>query len=153
MLSPNLLLFLLLPILFTLVPHGGSHILQSSGVINGRSGVVHRETERAVLETGSNDENSSLILADKRTRRKDPINDFKYYTGGWNISNEHYVSSVSFTAVPLFAIAVIWFVGFGLFLLLTCCCYCCFRRRPYGYSRIAYTLSLIFLSLFTISTM
>ncbi|CAH1423013.1 unnamed protein product [Lactuca virosa] len=152
MLSPNPLLFLLLPILFTLVPHGGSHILQSSGVINGRSGVIHRETERAVLETGSNDENSSLILADKRTRRKDPNNDFKYYTGGWNISNEHYVSSVSFTAVPLFAIAVIWFVGFGLFLLLTCCCYCCFRRRPYGYSRIAYTLSLIFLSLFTIST-
>ncbi|KAI3766221.1 hypothetical protein L2E82_16273 [Cichorium intybus] len=189
MLSPKSLLFLLLPIFFTLLPHGGSHILHSQiqqssgnmlffpivswvlsnsrnvlfvllvvglstsvGMINGRSGVVHRETERVVLETKSTDENSSLILADERTRRKDPSNDFKYYTGGWNISNEHYVSSVSFTAVPLFAIAAIWFVGFGLFLLLTCCCYCCLRRSPYGYSRTAYTLSLVFLSFFTIST-
>ncbi|KAL4584589.1 hypothetical protein LXL04_009193 [Taraxacum kok-saghyz] len=150
MLSPKSLLFLLLPILLTFLPHGGSHILQSSGVINSRS---HRETERAVLEKGiSDDGNSSLILADERTRRKDPSNDFRYYTDGWNISDEHYVSSVAFTAVPLFAIAVTWFVAFGLFLGITCCCYCCFPRRPYGYSRTAHKLSLVFLSLFTIST-
>lgn len=34
--------------------------------------------------------NSSLILAAKRTYRKDPLNNFKRYTGGWNISNRHY---------------------------------------------------------------
>lgn len=40
--------------------------------------------------------NSSLVLAEDRTRRKDPLDDFKPYTGGWNISNQHYwaVSSV-----------------------------------------------------------
>lgn len=50
--------------------------------------------ERFVLE-GRNGENSSLILAAERTRRKDPLDDLKYYTGGWNISNEHYFA-VSF---------------------------------------------------------
>lgn len=34
--------------------------------------------------------NSSLILAAKRTKRKDPLDGFKKYTGGWNISNKHY---------------------------------------------------------------
>jgi hypothetical protein len=31
-----------------------------------------------------------LVLAPKRTYRKDPLNDFKRYTGGWNISDRHY---------------------------------------------------------------
>lgn len=31
-----------------------------------------------------------LALAAQRTYRKDPLNDFKKYTGGWNISNRHY---------------------------------------------------------------
>lgn len=35
-------------------------------------------------------QNSSLILAKERTRRKDPLDDFHKYTGGWNISNDHY---------------------------------------------------------------
>ncbi|KVI06086.1 hypothetical protein Ccrd_015599 [Cynara cardunculus var. scolymus] len=96
------------------------------GVISGRSGGGGgREIERVVLEKGSNDGNSSLILADKRTRRKDPRDDFKYYTRGWNVSDDHYIS-----------------VRFGVSLLLSCCCYCCFRRRPYGYSQTAYALSL-----------
>lgn len=34
--------------------------------------------------------NSSYILAAERTQRKDPLNGFKIYTGGWNISNDHY---------------------------------------------------------------
>lgn len=33
---------------------------------------------------------SSLILAPKRTYRKDPLNGFKKYTGGWNINDRHY---------------------------------------------------------------
>lgn len=39
--------------------------------------------------------NSSLILAANRTHRKDPLDHFKYYKGGWNISEKHYFS-VSF---------------------------------------------------------
>lgn len=42
--------------------------------------------------------NSSLILAAGRTRRKDPLNHFKLYTGGWNITNRHYL------AVSLFSV-------------------------------------------------
>lgn len=34
--------------------------------------------------------NPSYVLAAERTQRKDPLNGFKIYTGGWNISNEHY---------------------------------------------------------------
>lgn len=33
---------------------------------------------------------SSLVLAAERTRRKDPLNGFQTYTGGWNISERHY---------------------------------------------------------------
>ncbi|XP_049415453.1 uncharacterized protein LOC125878279 [Solanum stenotomum] len=95
--------------------------------------------------------NSSLILAAKRTYRKDPLNNFNRYTGGWNISNRHYWASVAFTAAPFFVVALIWFVIFALCLLFICLCYCCCRRVPYGYSRTAYALSLILLILFTIT--
>lgn len=62
--------------------------------------VVSWRTERFLAEnsspTGSSDEeeaplNSSyLILAAKRTHRKDPLDGFNKYSGGWNIRNEHY---------------------------------------------------------------
>ncbi|XP_016502860.2 uncharacterized protein LOC107820996 isoform X1 [Nicotiana tabacum] len=94
---------------------------------------------------------SSLILAPKRTYRKDPLNGFKKYTGGWNINDRHYWASVAYTAVPFFIAALIWFVILGLCLLLICLCYRCCRREHYGYSRMAYALSLIFLVLFTIA--
>ncbi|KAH0989514.1 hypothetical protein GBA52_000997 [Prunus armeniaca] len=53
-------------------------------------------------------ESSSIVLAAQRTQRKDPLNGFKRYTGGWNISDHHYWASVGFTAAPLFAVAAIW---------------------------------------------
>ncbi|GFY96910.1 hypothetical protein Acr_11g0012160 [Actinidia rufa] len=59
--------------------------------------------------------------------------------------------SVAFTAAPFFVIAAVWFLVFGLCLSLICLCYCCCRREPYGYSRTAYALSLIFLILFTVA--
>ncbi|KAI7744673.1 hypothetical protein M8C21_033075 [Ambrosia artemisiifolia] len=163
MFYPKTLVFLLLHIFFTLVPHGVSSTLHaqmqqasdkmlvvfpSSVVINGDVG---REIERILVETAVGDGNSSMILADKRTRRRDPSNDFEYYTGGWNISDQHYIYSVSFTAAPLFAIAAIWFVGCGVSLLLVCCCYCCCRRNSNDYSKTAYAFCLCVLSLFTIS--
>ncbi|CAN4097899.1 unnamed protein product [Withania somnifera] len=94
-------------------------------------------------------QSSSLILAAERTYRKDPLNGFKTYTEGWNINDRHYWASVAFTAAPFFITALIWFVVFGLCLLLICLCSCCCKREPYGYSAVAYTLSLIFLVLFT----
>ncbi|XP_057488197.1 uncharacterized protein LOC130774192 [Actinidia eriantha] len=111
-------------------------------------------TRRSLAE-GPSDEaplNSSyLVLAAKRTHRRDPLNDFKKYTGGWNISEKHYWASVGFTAVPFFVLAAVWFIVFGLCISLICLCYCCCRRERYGYSRTAYALSLIFLILFTVA--
>ncbi|PKA52851.1 hypothetical protein AXF42_Ash001832 [Apostasia shenzhenica] len=95
--------------------------------------------------------NSSFVLASGRTERRDPLNDFKDYTGGWNISNRHYWASVGFTAVPLFGIALVWFVIFGLILMISACYYCCCRRPIHSYSRIAYAISLISLILFTLA--
>lgn len=63
------------------------------------------------------------------------------------------VQSVVFTAVPFFVVAAVWFVIFGLSLSFICLCYCCCPREPYGYSRLAYALSLIFLILFTLAAM
>uniref|UniRef100_A0A2C9UM73 Uncharacterized protein n=1 Tax=Manihot esculenta TaxID=3983 RepID=A0A2C9UM73_MANES len=110
--------------------------------------LIPLETRRHLEEENSN---STLILAAKRTRRKDPLDNLNRYTGGYNISNKHYWASVSLTAAPFFLIAGIWFVLFGLSLAFICLCYCCCRREPYGYSRMCYALSLIFLIFFTIS--
>ncbi|KAK8604793.1 hypothetical protein V6N13_082265 [Hibiscus sabdariffa] len=111
-----------------------------------------RKMERRKLAEGSEgDNNSSLILAQKRTYRRDPLNDFKKYTGGWNISNEHYWASVGFTAAPFFVVAVVWFLIFALCLFIICIRHCCCQLNSYGYSRTAYALSLIFLILFTIA--
>ncbi|XP_047318864.1 uncharacterized protein LOC124922167 isoform X2 [Impatiens glandulifera] len=117
-------------------------------------GVISWGAKRSVLgfnNNGGNVQNKSMILAADRTRRKDPLNKFNYYTGGWNISEVHYFSSVGFSAAPLFVIAGIWFVGFGCFLLLFCACCCCCWRTNYGYSQTAYAASLIFLLLFSLA--
>ncbi|KAI3820589.1 hypothetical protein L1987_08137 [Smallanthus sonchifolius] len=146
MFSLKPLLFLLLTVVCHCIVCGGF-----VAAVDGGYGVFPVRVERSVYETGSDGENSSMILAKKRTRRKDPSNDFKYYNGGWNISDDNYILSVLYTAAPLFGIAAIWYVGFGISLLSICCCYCCCRRTSYGYSRTAYALSLAFLSLFTIA--
>ncbi|CAI9761115.1 unnamed protein product [Fraxinus pennsylvanica] len=38
--------------------------------------------------------NSTLVLAAKRTYRKDPLNNFEKYRGGWNISERHYWANI-----------------------------------------------------------
>lgn len=48
-------------------------------------------TERLVSDNSSEEEmDSTMVLAPRKTYRKDPLNDFKMYNGGWNISNPHY---------------------------------------------------------------
>ncbi|KAG6409514.1 hypothetical protein SASPL_127554 [Salvia splendens] len=115
------------------------------------SAVVGREKGRFLA--GDEQVNTTLILAEKRTQRKDPLDDFRKYRGGWNISNRHYWGSVAYTAVPFFIVGAIWFVVFGLCLIITCLYFCCCRKAPYGYSRVAYALSLILLTFFTIAAM
>ncbi|OWM86747.1 uncharacterized protein LOC116186973 [Punica granatum] len=96
-------------------------------------------------------DNALLILAAQRTRRKDPLNGFDRYTGGWNIEDRHYWASVGFTGAPLFAAAAIWFLGFGVFLLVNFICYFCSEREPKEYSRATYSLSLTLLVIFAIT--
>ncbi|KAJ8753234.1 hypothetical protein K2173_017842 [Erythroxylum novogranatense] len=128
------------------------HTLRFSGTFLGgkeNEPLVSWDKRRHLAEENS----SSLVLAAERTRRRDPLNDFKLYTGGYNISNKHYAASVGFSGAIFFIIAAVWFALFGLCLSLICLCYCCCRREPYGYSRLCYALSLIFLILFTIAAM
>lgn len=47
--------------------------------------------ERFLAENSSDEQvNTTLVLAAKRTLRKDPLDNFDKYRGGWNISNRHY---------------------------------------------------------------
>ncbi|XP_020111465.1 uncharacterized protein LOC109726339 [Ananas comosus] len=77
------------------------------------------------MENDSESANSLLI----RTQRVDPLDDFKKYRGGYNITNKHYWSSTIFTGRIGYIIAALWFVGgitFSGFLLVT---RICFRRK------------------------
>ncbi|KAG8636360.1 hypothetical protein MANES_16G125400v8 [Manihot esculenta] len=49
-------------------------------------------TRRSFVEAPLSEpvESSTLVLAPRRTYRKDPLDGFKRYTGGWNISSRHY---------------------------------------------------------------
>ncbi|KAF4386190.1 hypothetical protein F8388_016442 [Cannabis sativa] len=119
------------------------------------NGMVSWSTQKHLLEATNAkpiSQNSPLILAAERTHRKDPSNGFNYYNGGWNISEKHYFSSVGFSAAPLFIIGAIWFVGFGLCMLVIGLCQCFCQYQHYShYSRTTYLLSLTFLAVFTIT--
>ncbi|KAK7304095.1 hypothetical protein RJT34_15138 [Clitoria ternatea] len=151
--TPHLSIPLLLILFFSLSASAKTSPFHSLRIPDGAdreySEVLPWETRRSMAEDVA--ANTSLILAQQRTTRKDPLDNFNRYTGGWNISNRHYIASVIFTAVPFFVVAAVWFVVFGLSLSIICLCYCCCPREPYGYSRLAYALSLILLILFTIA--
>ena len=67
--------------------------LVSSGFEGKEEGLVPWRRLAAVDGTNSSVQvvdNSSFILAAGRTHRRDPLNNFKDYTHGWNISEKHY---------------------------------------------------------------
>ncbi|GJN08458.1 hypothetical protein PR202_ga26378 [Eleusine coracana subsp. coracana] len=78
--------------------------------------------------------NNSLVLAAARTHRPDPLTNLTMYSGGWNINDQHYWASVTFTAVPLFLAAMLWLLGFGVVLLVisSCCCFCRNKNNTAG---------------------
>ncbi|CAD6338887.1 unnamed protein product [Miscanthus lutarioriparius] len=97
---------------------------------------------------------NTTVLAAERTRRKDPLDGLRYYNGGWNISNRHYLASAGFSAAPVFAFAALWFVAVAAAALVACCCSCCCCRggggsSSYSYSRRVFALSLLLLLVFT----
>ncbi|KAL8152616.1 hypothetical protein V2J09_010376 [Rumex salicifolius] len=117
--------------------------------ITSSSDCLSKGGRRWIAEVGG--DNSSFMLAEKRTYRRDPSDDFKRYSGGWNISNYHYWTSVGYTAAPFFFIAAVWFLFFGLMLCCTCLYFCCCQKPTYGYSRACYAFSLILLLFFTLA--
>ncbi|GJN26251.1 hypothetical protein PR202_gb14169 [Eleusine coracana subsp. coracana] len=89
--------------------------------------------------------NNSLVLAAARTHRPDPLTNLTMYSGGWNISDQHYWASVTFTAIPLFLAAMLWLMGFGVVLLVISCCCCFCRNKNNTYSPGCYVTSLVLL--------
>ncbi|KAJ8755451.1 hypothetical protein K2173_019249 [Erythroxylum novogranatense] len=64
------------------------------------------------------------------TVRVDPLDNFKKYRGGYDITNKHYWSSTVFTGISGYAIAIVWLligILYGSFLLAVLCC--CKSRR------------------------
>jgi len=59
------------------------------------------------------------------------------------------------TAIPCFAVALAWFVSFGVLILISVACYCCCcdGGEPSDYSKLLHYLSLVMLVLSTILTM
>ncbi|KAL6603759.1 hypothetical protein ACP70R_044120 [Stipagrostis hirtigluma subsp. patula] len=93
---------------------------------------------------------NTSALAAERTRRKDPLDGLRYYTGGWNISDRHYLASAGFSAAPVFVVAALWFVAVAAAALVACCCRCCCGGgSKYSYSRRVLALSLVILLLAT----
>lgn len=100
------------------------------GIIDeGEINLVSWETRRSVLT-----ENKSMILAAERTHRRDPLNNFKYYKGGWSISEKHYfyVSLISMWKLLVNFLLHSFSFSFGLMILpelcffdAVCCLYCC----------------------------
>ncbi|XP_052200198.1 uncharacterized protein LOC127806750 isoform X2 [Diospyros lotus] len=103
----------------------------------------------------ASDDSATLVLAANRTHRRDPLNGLNYYNGGWNITNQHYLSSMAFSAAPMFIIAGVWFLMFGMCLCCIClrrCFCCCPQKKALGYSQTAFALSLTLLILFSATT-
>ncbi|KAI4357696.1 hypothetical protein L6164_001630 [Bauhinia variegata] len=71
---------------------------------------------------GNDAPKSSLVLAANRTKRPDILRGFQRYRDGWDITNRHYWASVGFTGVAGFILAVLWFISFGLAILIHLCC-------------------------------
>ncbi|WOL12762.1 hypothetical protein Cni_G21530 [Canna indica] len=74
--------------------------------------VSHIGTERILVEQGSNSDFVSAFSA--RTERADPLDSFKKYKGGYNITDKHYWTSVIYTGRYGYIIGTIWLVS-GVF--------------------------------------
>ncbi|KAK8918394.1 hypothetical protein KSP39_PZI021123 [Platanthera zijinensis] len=139
---PLLLLLLLFLPFFSSISHVAAQNQESA---------TSGSSEEANSTASFSSEYPPFILAAERTRRVDPLNDYKYYTGGWNITDEHYLATLFFNAAPFALISIAWFVGFGLALVFTCCFSCfCGRRQQHrsnSYSPSWHALSLIILIL------
>ncbi|XAR72280.1 hypothetical protein NMG60_11018865 [Bertholletia excelsa] len=96
----------------------------------------------------SEEPTTTLVLAENRTKRPDILHGFRRYHGGWDIANKHYWASVAFTGAFGFILAVLWFVSFGLALVVHHCCGWKIKVKGKG-SNLSRRVCLILLIVFT----
>ncbi|KAI7745233.1 hypothetical protein M8C21_029921 [Ambrosia artemisiifolia] len=91
-------------------------ILEEDSLGHWRDGILSSSAAEA---PGPADEPSgALVLAGSRTKRPDILNRFRRYQGGWDITDKHYWASVGFTGTAPFILAILWFVLFGLAMII-----------------------------------
>lgn len=91
---------------------------------------------------------TTLVLAANRTNRPDILRGFKRYRGGWDITNKHYWASVGFTGSAAFILSVLWFISFGIVLVIHHCCGWRINIKGGG-SHLSQKICLILLLVFT----
>ncbi|XP_002993030.2 uncharacterized protein LOC9652148 [Selaginella moellendorffii] len=138
-------LWLLLAIAIAAIAAQEDHrgAFQDTGIV-----VIHPGFGRTLKQAPSS--NSTLLLAEDRTSRHDPLDDFRRYRDGWDIRNKHYWASVGFTGLPGFILALLW-AALGLLFLLSLCCYCCCCRRKDRSGSESSLVPLLLLSLLTLA--
>ncbi|MQL86961.1 hypothetical protein Taro_019493 [Colocasia esculenta] len=107
-------------------------VVLASGLGGTDARASHFEAGGRTLLQVQNDAQVPRTLA--RTKRVDPLDGFKKYRGGYNITNKHYWSSTIFTGIHGYSIALLWLLGGMLYvaiLLLTpLCCTSKRERKP-----------------------
>ncbi|XP_021655631.2 uncharacterized protein LOC110646491 isoform X2 [Hevea brasiliensis] len=81
-------------------------------------------------DPGTNSVETNNVLHSDDTVRVDPLDNFKKYRGGYDVTNKHYWSSTIFTGVYGYVIGVLWLLAgiiYGSILLANT--YCCKSRR------------------------
>nr|XP_016495410.1 PREDICTED: uncharacterized protein LOC107814495 isoform X1 [Nicotiana tabacum]XP_016495412.1 PREDICTED: uncharacterized protein LOC107814495 isoform X1 [Nicotiana tabacum] len=87
--------------------------------------IIKQEKELVEIEN----ESGSMQQSDD-TVRIDPLDNFKKYRGGYDITEKHYWSSTIFTGIYGYAIAVVWLLfGLGYGLCLVASTFCCKRKN------------------------
>ncbi|MED6189336.1 hypothetical protein PIB30_095009 [Stylosanthes scabra] len=107
-------------------------------------------TQEALAPSPETDAPSgTLLLAANRTDRPDILRRFRRYRGGWDIANRHYWASVGFTGAAGFILAALWFILFGVALLIHVCCGWGITIKDEQGSHPSPTICLILILLFT----
>ncbi|KAI3720088.1 hypothetical protein L6452_20998 [Arctium lappa] len=94
-------------------------ILGEDNLGHWRNGILSSSAE---APGPASEPSGALVLAGSRTKRPDILNRFKRYHGGWDITDKHYWASVGFTGAAALILAMLWFVFFGLAMIVYHCC-------------------------------
>ncbi|KAF5195314.1 envelope glycoprotein B [Thalictrum thalictroides] len=92
-----------------------------NGVERGSKNLITDQEYFETLAPSPSPSPQKVVLARRRTQRPDILQGFKRYKGGWDLTNRHYWASVGFTGLAGFVPAFIFFVSFGILVVVRCC--------------------------------